>query len=225
MRQILFAVLLAAPVHALSPAAQSFLQEAGLDPASAEVRAADADGAILAPDCMGKDNVNSLESLAKEKSKKGVIAFVLTRTFIREVNADFVKSPKEPKEFQGCFLTLKERRLAIRKIMGRTPGLSQQATAFVKSIGLDPETGDVFMVEQHGEIKGTYLGDPMTYSLESLARQKKKNGVIRFVTTRAFISRLEKNFDATQMPTENYDASFLTEEEVALVRKKTGGTR
>lgn len=120
MRQLLLAVLLAVPTHALSPAAKEFLKEAGLDPVSADVRAADADGTILAPDCMGKDN---------------------------------------------------------------------------------------------------------TDSLESLARQKKKNGVIRFVTTRAFISRLKKNFDSTQMPAENYDASFLTEEEPMLVRKKTGVTR
>lgn len=213
------------PAQALSPEAKSFLRESGLDPSSADVRAADKDGSIVAPNCSGRDNTNSLESLAKEKSRKGVVAFVQSRKFIREVKADFVKSAKAPKEYNGCFLVVKERRLAMRKILGMTPGLSPQATAFVKSIGLDPEEGDTFMVEQHGEIKGSYLGDPMTYSLESLARQKKKNGVIRFVTTRAFIRRLEKDFDATQMPAENYDASFLTAEELILVSKKTGAAK
>lgn len=69
------------------------------------------------------------------------------------------------------------------------------------------------------------MGKDNTNSLESLARQKKKNGVIRFVTTRAFISRLQKDFYSTQMPAENYDASFLTEEELILVSKKTGAAR
>lgn len=98
--------------------------------------------------------------------------------------------------------------------------LSPEAEAYLRSVGLDPASEEVRLAEQAGEIQTTYMDEPVTFSVESLASEKKKNGLIRFVATRAFIAKLKQNFDATSIPERNYESLYLTGDERALVGKK-----
>ena len=97
--------------------------------------------------------------------------------------------------------------------------LAPETAAYLKSIGLNPDSEDVRMAEQAGEIETTFMDEPVTYSVESLARDKKKNGLIRFVATRAFITKLKRNFDSTRIP-ELYESIYLTTDERSLVGRK-----
>jgi len=97
--------------------------------------------------------------------------------------------------------------------------LSPDAEAFVKSVGLDPASEDVRLAEQAGVINTTFMDEPVSYSLESLAAEKKKNGVIRFVTTRAFYARLSRDPN-TSVPAANYESIYLTSAEKIVVGNK-----
>lgn len=99
-------------------------------------------------------------------------------------------------------------------------GLSPEAESYLQSIGLDPTSEDVRLAEAAGNVQTTYMDEPVSYSVESLAQEKKKNGLIRFVTTRAFIHRLHKNFNETKIPKKNYEALYLTVAERELVGRK-----
>lgn len=98
--------------------------------------------------------------------------------------------------------------------------LSPQAESYLRSIGLDPASEEVRLAEQAGEIQTTYMDEPVTFSVESLASEKKKNGLIRFVATRAFIAKLKQSFDTTSIPEKNYESLYLTGDERALVGRK-----
>lgn len=111
---VVFAAL-AGPASALSPAAVAFVREAGLDPASREVVAADRDGEIRST-YRGKAVSPSLEALALSKSKTGVLMFVKTRAYIRRLEADFAGTPLEKGGFDRLYLTERQRTLVTRKI-------------------------------------------------------------------------------------------------------------
>lgn len=98
--------------------------------------------------------------------------------------------------------------------------LSEPASAFLKSIGLDPLSKDVALAEADGLIQTTYEDDAAEYSLDQLAVGKKKNGVLAFIGARTFISRLKADYARTSIPTSNYDPLYLTQEERALVGRK-----
>jgi hypothetical protein len=76
--------------------------------------------------------------------------------------------------------------------------LSKQATDFLLSISVDPASENVKLAEQDGTIKTEYSGDPVEYSLESLAIAKKMNGVKCFINTRVFIRNLKTDFSRTE---------------------------
>lgn len=102
--------------------------------------------------------------------------------------------------------------------------LTPETIAFLQSIGIDPSSEDVRVAHESGEIQTTYMDEPMAVSLESLARAKKKNPVIRFVATRAYIAKLKKDFDNVELLITNYEPTFLTKEERMLVGKKVAQT-
>lgn len=65
--------------------------------------------------------------------------------------------------------------------------------------------------------------EPMSSSLESLAKEKKKSGVINFVKTRVVIHKLETDFDGTPFEKNggfDIDAMYLTVRERRLLMKK-----
>lgn len=113
---LLVSAALAAPARALSPTAKDFVRKAGLDPESAAVRAADADGTITTV-YQGDEKKYSVESLALEGAKNGLKAFVATRGFIRKLNADYAGTPFPTSGYDGLYLTVKERKLALRKMV------------------------------------------------------------------------------------------------------------
>ncbi len=98
--------------------------------------------------------------------------------------------------------------------------LSSQAEAYMKSIGLNPQSKEVMLADADGVIETTYENDPAEYSLDQLALGKKKNGLMAFIGTRVFIARLKKDFATTNIPTVNYDPLYLTVDERALVGRK-----
>ncbi|MDD5303817.1 MAG: hypothetical protein PHS14_12010 [Elusimicrobia bacterium] len=116
MFAIAVSAALAAPARALSPEAEAFVRKAGLDPASAAVRLADADGTIDTT-YRGDQKSFSLESLALEKAKNGVNAFVTTRNFIHKLEADFRGTPIPKTGYDGLYLTTEQRTLVARKII------------------------------------------------------------------------------------------------------------
>lgn len=98
--------------------------------------------------------------------------------------------------------------------------MTPETVKFLREIGVDPESEDVVATDAEGTVSTEYDGDPTEYNLNSLAAEKKKNGIVTFIGTRTFIRRLKKDFDGTSIPKTNYDPLFLTREERALVGKK-----
>ncbi len=121
MKSLMFALavssVLAAPAQALSPEAEAFVRKAGLDPASAAVRAADEEGPISTI-YQGDEKEYSLESLAQEKAKNGLKAFVVAREFIRKLKANFAGTSVPAGGYDGLYLTVDERKLALKKVFG-----------------------------------------------------------------------------------------------------------
>lgn len=97
--------------------------------------------------------------------------------------------------------------------------LSPEAENFLRKIGLDPGSEAVRAAEAEGTIATTFRGDAASFSLESLALEKKRNGVLAFITTRAFIRKLEQD-PGTPIPKENYDGMYLTANQRKLVARK-----
>jgi len=99
--------------------------------------------------------------------------------------------------------------------------LSPEAEEYLKTIGFDPASEDVRLAEAAGEIQTSFMDEDVTYSLELLAAgKKKKNQLTNFITTRAFMARLQKDFNGTKVPAKNYEALYLTTEERQMVGRK-----
>jgi hypothetical protein len=98
--------------------------------------------------------------------------------------------------------------------------LSPASAAFLREIKLDPESADVRAAVADGKIEALVFGDPESFSVEKLAKAKKKGALTRFVVTRGFISRLKRDFAGTAIPKESYEAAFLSAEERQLVGRK-----
>src|SRR5690349_18871345 len=99
--------------------------------------------------------------------------------------------------------------------------LTQQAADFLKSAGLEPADADVRAADKGGVIETTYAGDPVTFSLESLAIGKKTNAVRTFVTTRKMIRELKADFTGYKIPpggVPGSDVLYLTTVERLLSR-------
>lgn len=98
--------------------------------------------------------------------------------------------------------------------------MKPETAEFLRSVGVDPESEDVVATESEGTVSTEYDGDPVEYSLDSLAAEKKKNGIVTFIGTRSFIRRLKKDWDGTSIPKTNYDPKFLTREELGMAGRK-----
>lgn len=102
--------------------------------------------------------------------------------------------------------------------------MTPETEQYLRSIGLDPASSDIVAVDAEGLVSTSYDGDAAEYSLDTLAAQKKKNGINSFVGTRVFIRRLKANFVGTSIPKTNYDPMYLTPEERGLVGRKFAQT-
>ncbi len=109
--------------------------------------------------------------------------------------------------------------VAVAALAAPSFALSPEAEAFIRSIGQDPNSAAVRAADKDGTISTTFRGDPVAYSLESLAHEKKKNGVLAFITTRAFIKKLAVN-PSTPFPKPYYDGMYLTSAERDIVTDK-----
>jgi hypothetical protein len=96
--------------------------------------------------------------------------------------------------------------------------LSPEADAFVRTIQPPISPQDLALAESHGEIETLFQDERVRYSVESLAREKKKNMLVRFVATRVFAANLSK-FNGRGFP-EFYERLYLTEAERAEVVRK-----
>lgn len=99
----------------MAPETEAFLRKAGLDPASAAVRLADKEGPIDTT-YQGDEKQFSLDSLARDGAKNGIKAFVSAREFIRKLKANFAGTPIPAGGYDGLYLTLEERKLALKKV-------------------------------------------------------------------------------------------------------------
>lgn len=109
-----FCAAFAAPALALSPDEEAFLKGIGLDPKSEKVRLAEQDG-VIDTVYRGDPRFFSLTSLIAQKLKNGVIAFVTTRHFIRQLEAD-PSTPIPKSHYDGMYLTIEQRKMVARKI-------------------------------------------------------------------------------------------------------------
>lgn len=108
-------IALTPSAHALSPEAKSFLVSINLDPDDADVQKADADGEIIT-EINGDPEVYSLEKLASAKKAKSCKQFVVTRTFLHKLEADFEHTELPTSDYNANFLTKGERQLVGRKV-------------------------------------------------------------------------------------------------------------
>src|SRR5438046_1445409 len=108
-------MLFASPALALSPKVADFLRSAGIDPNSDEVKLVDAEGTVHTS-YQGDPVYVNLEKLAAEGAKNGARRFVVTRTFIRRLKADFAGTKVPQEGYDGLYLTLDERQLALKKV-------------------------------------------------------------------------------------------------------------
>lgn len=92
--------------------------------------------------------------------------------------------------------------------------LSPEATAYLKEIGLDPASPPVKAVV--GDLVRDRQGNPV--SLDELARRKDAFAVRRFIATRNFLRAYEADPDTRIPSADDYEASYLTAEERAVVR-------
>lgn len=112
-------ILATSPCAALSQQAADFLKSVGLDPANADVVAADKDGAIETT-FRGDPEIFSLEKLAIGKKANAVRLFIGTRKVARELRTNLkgYKLPAGPiQDFDGTYLTPAERGLLADKIV------------------------------------------------------------------------------------------------------------
>jgi hypothetical protein len=102
--------------------------------------------------------------------------------------------------------------------------LTQEAADFLKTAGLDPASPDVIAADKDGTIQTTFRGDPVTFSLEKLATEKKTNAVRAFVASRRVARELRTNFKSYRLPAAggipDYDGTYLTPAERLLMADK-----
>ncbi|MBI3287998.1 MAG: hypothetical protein HYZ74_00595 [Elusimicrobia bacterium] len=109
---------------------------------------------------------------------------------------------------------------ALAAMSAPAGAMTRAAEDFLRQSGLNPSSEAVQIAEKDGMIRTTYRGDPVEFSLQSLAAERKRNGVVAFVTTRVFIKNLKADFEGTSIPKEHYDGLYLTKAERTLVTRK-----
>jgi hypothetical protein len=105
----------ASPCLALSQQSSDFVRSIGIDPASADVVAADKDGTI-ATTFHGDPASNSLETLASEKKVNAVKRFIFTRKLVRDLKVNpSGPLPAVMDNYDALYLTDSEKVLVGRK--------------------------------------------------------------------------------------------------------------
>jgi hypothetical protein len=116
-------MVIATPAIALSQQTREFLASLGIDPDSAQVKIAEADGEIHTT-FRGDPEVFSLEKLAADKRANAVRQFIFTRSLIREIKAKgedyhWPKDGNAYPDYDGRFLTTEERLVVVDKLTAR----------------------------------------------------------------------------------------------------------
>lgn len=109
---------------------------------------------------------------------------------------------------------------AVAFFAASASAMTPETAQYLRSIGVNPDSPDVAAVDAEGPVTTSYDGDASEFSLDSLASQKKKNGINSFIGTRVFIRKLKDNFAGTSIPKTNYDPMYLTPEERGQVGRK-----
>lgn len=110
---------------------------------------------------------------------------------------------------------------AVSAAASKKNKLSPTAEKFIRSIGIDINSPDVQLAIADGTIETYHSRDELiSYSLESLAREKNKSHVTKFIATRALIHKLKTDFEGTQTPPGSLDMKYLTLKERYLVMGK-----
>lgn len=123
MRQLILAVLLAVPAAAVKPktapamkaGTAAFLKATGFDPKSKEIALIHSEGPVETT-YQGDPQTHSLDTLAAGKAKNALKRFVTTRNFIRALKANFAETKIPAEGYDGLYLTLEERTLALKKV-------------------------------------------------------------------------------------------------------------
>jgi hypothetical protein len=92
--------------------------------------------------------------------------------------------------------------------------LSPKAIEFLKEIGVDPESAPVKAVAE--DVVPDRHGKPV--NLDELAQHKNAFGIRRFIATRNFLHAYQADPNTRIPRADDYEASFLTTEEKAIVR-------
>jgi hypothetical protein len=92
--------------------------------------------------------------------------------------------------------------------------LSPKAVEYLKEIGLDPQSAPVQAVAD--DVVPDRQGKPV--NLDELAVHKNAFRIRRFIATRNFLRAYQADPNTRIPPAEDYEASFLTAEEKAIVR-------
>jgi hypothetical protein len=92
--------------------------------------------------------------------------------------------------------------------------LSPKSIEYLKEIGLDPESAPVKAVAD--DVVPDRHGKPV--NLDELAQHKNAFGVRRFIATRNFLRAYQADPNTRIPRADDYEASFLTTEEKAIVR-------
>ena len=92
--------------------------------------------------------------------------------------------------------------------------LSPKAIEYLKEIGVDPESAPVKTVAD--DVVPNHQGKPV--NLDELARRKNAFGIRRFIATRNFLRAYQADPNTRIPLADDYESSFLTSEEKAIVR-------
>lgn len=112
-----FAVLFcAAGASAMTPETEQYLRSIGVDPQSKDVVATDAEGSVMTSRS-GDMEEFSLDILAATKKKNGILAFIGSRTFIRNLKKNFAGTSIPKSNYDPLYLTGTERGLVGRKFV------------------------------------------------------------------------------------------------------------
>jgi hypothetical protein len=92
--------------------------------------------------------------------------------------------------------------------------LSLKAIEYLNEIGVDPESAPVKTVAD--DAVPDRQGKPV--NLDGLARHKNAFGIRRFIATRNFLRAYQADPNTRIPPADDYESSFLTPDEKAIVR-------
>lgn len=185
--------MLAAPAAALTPQTESFLKELAIDAKAPGVVAVAADSVTTESGV-----VYTLDSLAAKRDENGVKSFLVTRGFLYDFRNDCESQFPDDEYYNILYLSIAERKFIAKtlmasfpKVVDSAPALSAETAEFIKSAGLDPASEEVKRARADGTIETVRGDNPVSYSLESLAKEKNGTGAIKFVKARVLIHKLK----------------------------------